>query len=90
MSKARYTEEFKKEAVKLVLEKNYTRAQACRSLGMSTSTFAEWMKRYRGDISVSGETDGMRLARLEQENKRLRMERDILKKAATFFAKESE
>lgn len=86
----KYTEEFKQEAVKLVLQEGYTIAKASKSLGVATSTMDNWLKRYR-DLANNGlsESQHERLLRLEKENRELRMERDILKKAAAYFAKES-
>jgi len=85
-----YTEEFKQEAVKLVVHEGYTIVKASKHLGISTSTMDNWLKRYRDEIeSGLSSSDKARLLALEKENRELRMERDILKKAAAFFAKES-
>jgi transposase len=93
----KYTLEFKKDAAKLVIEKGYTHDQAAESLGISLSALGRWVRAERGPTSVSTEkksvlnlTDQTELIRLRKENEQLRMEREILKKAAVFFAKEVE
>lgn len=90
-----YSVEFKKDAVKLVTEKGYTRKEAAESLGVSISSLNLWIRMETGkNSSGSGGSLGLdereELKRLRKENKRLNMERDILKKAAVFFAKENE
>ncbi len=89
-----YTQEFKEEAVKLITEQGYSFAEAGRNLGVNPNLLSRWKKDIEGTggnesplssaVSVQSE-----LKRLRKENKRLRMEREILKKAAAFFAKES-
>ena len=94
----KYTLEFKKDAAQLVIEKGYTHNQAADSLGISLSALGRWVRAERGPAtSVSAEkkavlnlTDQTELLRLRKENEQLRMEREILKKAAVFFAKEVE
>lgn len=90
-----YTAEFKKEAVELVTRENYTVAQAASSLGISRSMLDRWRREYR--VREQGAFPGTghqapqveELKRLREENRRLRLEKEILKKAAVFFAKES-
>jgi len=94
----KYTLEFKKDAAKLVIEKGYTHNQAADSLGISLSALGRWVRAERGPAtSISAEKksvlnliDQAELIRLRKENEQLRMEREILKKAAVFFAKEVE
>ena len=93
----KYTLEFKKDAARLVIEKGYTHDQAAESLGISVSALGRWVRAERGPTSVSTEkksvlnlADQTELIRLRKENEQLRMEREILKKAAVFFAKEVE
>lgn len=85
-----YTKEFKEEAVALVLEQGYSVAQAAKSLGIGTSLLYKWKEKIeaqRDGVSlVEDERD--ELKRLRRENKELRMEKEILKKASAFFAKE--
>jgi transposase len=92
MSKRRqHSEEFKREAVKLVTEGGYTTAQAARSLGIHENLLRNWRHKYSPEekpMKDLTETEAQELARLREENRRLRMERDILKKATAFFANE--
>ena len=85
-----YTSEFKTEAVKLVTEQGYSLAVAARNLGVSANSLRTWKRKIETadeDESLT-EDERMEMARLRAENKRLRMERDILKKATAFFANE--
>jgi len=87
----KYTEEFKVEAVALVLEHGYSYSAAGLSLGVNPQLLTKWCKKLSSEGVVSKKSDPMhqKLVALEAENRRLRMEREILKKAAAFFAKES-
>ena len=90
----KYTEEFKEEAVKLILEQGYPISEAARNLGVHPNLLGKWKREYEDgakDGSGTGDVVTMKaeLNRLRKENKRLKLEREILKKAATFFAKES-
>jgi transposase len=90
-----YTAEFKTEAVKLVTEQGYSVAEAARSLGISENLIRNWKQAVQdqGDQAFPGpgnlSPQEQELARLRAENKRLLAERDILKKAAAFFAREA-
>ncbi len=89
-----YTQEFKDSAVKLVTEQGYKLSEASRSLGVNISVLRRWKKAAEaGDRkSETGQPQidlQAELARLKKENHRLKLEREILKKAAAFFAKES-
>jgi transposase len=93
-SRRQYTEEFKREAVKLVDEQGRGIAEVARSLGVHRSQVERWRGQYGQGSTTSkgGELRGEEaeeLKRLRAEVKQLRMEREILKKAAAFFAKES-
>jgi transposase len=92
MSKKRrtYTAEFKQEAVKLVTDQGYTLAAAARSLGIHENLLRNWKQKLTSSKSSSSlsEDEQSELFRLREENRRLRMEREILKKAAAFFANE--
>ena len=90
-----YTKEFKADAVALVVEQGYSSAEVGRRLGVSENNVNRWVRQYR-DKNESTSSDGLtreqleaELKRLRKENKRLEMEREILKKAAAFFANES-
>jgi transposase len=93
MRSSRYSAEFKSEAVKQVLERGYTRKEVAERLGISAQSLYRWIDEYTGGNHVHGNTKQDRdaeIAKLKAENKRLREERDILKKAAAFFAREPE
>jgi len=89
-----FTDEFKAGAVRLVLEEGRSAMAVARDLDLSASALAEWVKRAkadsgRGPVGVVTSSERDELARLRREVRQLKMERDILKKAAAFFAKES-
>jgi len=92
----RYTKEFREEAVKLVTEEKLSLPEAGRRLSLPPSTIASWVKQFRaGRLGEIGKTYRplteieMELARTKKELAEVKMERDILKKAAAYFAKES-
>jgi transposase len=89
----KYTPEFKAEAVKLVLEQGMSRAQVSRDLGVPESVLCRWVQLAEERSAPAGAglstSEREELVRLRQENGILRKERDILKKAAAFFAKET-
>jgi transposase len=92
MSGKRYTEEFKIEAVKQVTDRGYSVAEVADRLGVTSKSLYDWIKRY-GDDSERYQADKAQqdeIRRLQAELKRVTEERDILKKAAAYFAKESE
>jgi transposase len=90
-----YTREFKLEAVNLVTKKGYSITEAARSLGIGQTLLRSWMIKVKqeGDQSFPGHGKlspfEEEVRQLRSENKRLLMERDILKKATAFFAKEA-
>ena len=86
--KRKFTPGFKKEAVALVLAQNYSIARAATSLGISAKTLRSWVaiERQRHESPLS-EDEHADLRRLRRENKELRIEKEILKKASAFFAK---
>ena len=92
----RYTKEFRQEAVKLVMEGGLSWAEAARLLSLPTSTLANWVKADKaGRLSEIGKAYQplteleMELAKIKKELAVVSMERDILKKAAAYFARES-
>jgi transposase len=88
MSK-RYDEEFRREAVKLVIEGGVKARRAARDLGVSEPTLSKWISEARGkEPKPLSESEREELKRLRKENSQLRMERDILKKATAYFAKD--
>ena len=83
-----HSEEFKREAVKLVFDQQLSVAEAARNLGIHPNLLRNWKQRFEAEEEPLTEDERMEIARLRVENRRLRMERDILKKAAAFFANE--
>jgi transposase len=88
----RFDDEFKAQAVRLVLDEGKTVGAAARDLDLTETALREWVKRARADRTKgrTGLTSAEReeLAQLRKENRQLRLEREILKNAAAFFAKE--
>ncbi len=90
-----YTDDFKREAVRLVTEQGYNAAEAARNLGINANMLRRWQRRFEAQSKApfgakgQGSAEPDELSRLRRENKRLRMEREILKKTVTFFANES-
>lgn len=89
----KFNEEFKADAVSLVIEQGYSASNVGKRLGIHHSSISRWVREHQ---EREGSTDGLSRADIEAENrrlkkeiKRLEMEREILKKAAAFFAKES-
>lgn len=85
-----YPKEFKEEAVALILEQGYTVPEAAESLGINPNILYKWkdkIEEQQQGISLSGD-EREELKALRKENKILRMEKDILKKASAFFARE--
>lgn len=89
----KFTPEYRAEAVKLVVETSRPIAEVARDLGINEGTLGNWVNKHRGDHPASEElsiNERARLKELEKENRELRMERDFLKKAAAFFAREQQ
>src|SRR3954453_6482533 len=87
-----FTDEFKASSVRLVLDEEKTVSQVARDLDLTASALRTWVERARADRTQgkTGLTTAEReeLSRLRKEVRELRMHRDILKKAAAFFAKD--
>jgi len=89
-----YSAEFKREAVRLVTDEGYKIAEAARSLDINGNILGRWVREskegadsaFTGKGNLSPEAEEIR--KLREENKRLRLEKEILKKATAFFAKE--
>ena len=85
-----YTEDFKRDAVSLVTEQGYKISEAARSLDIGAGLLGRWRREFAEQASgsrLSGE-EREELKRLRKENRTLRMEKEILKKASQYFAKE--
>jgi transposase len=90
MSSKRYTPEFRAEAVRQVTERGYPVSEVARRLGVSTNSMYKWLKGVsKAPRLVAQEDLRAPNARLKAELKRVEEERDILKKAAAYFAKAS-
>ena len=95
IKRKKYTKEFKLDAISLVREQNLNVAEASRNLGVSAQMLGRWIKEeenedgqaFRGNGKLTPEQEEMRT--LKAHVKRLEMEREILKKATVFFAKET-
>ena len=92
--KRSFTREFKAEAVRLVLNEGQTVAQVARDLDLTPSSLRSWVKQAeidqgQGPAGSLTSEELAELRRLRKENRVLKMEREILKKAAAFFAKEN-
>lgn len=81
----RHDEAFKKEAVNLVLEQGYSVPQAAQALGIATSLLYK-CKAQQTQVPVLSSDEKAELIRLRKENKQLKMEQEILKKASAYFA----
>jgi transposase len=93
-ARKKYTQEYKDDAVELVISSGRPIAEIARDLGINEGTLANWVNTARKSGKVKEkplDTDERaRLRELEEENRRLKMERDFLKKAAAWFAKENQ
>lgn len=91
----KYSKEFKLDAIALVIEQNYSQAEASRNLGINPNMLGRWIKEaenddgqvFRGNGKLTPEQEEIR--QLKAQVKRLEMEREVLKKATVFFAKET-
>jgi transposase len=96
LPRGRYTKEFREEAVKLITEEKLSFPEAGRRLNLAPSTLLNWVKAQKaGKLGELGKMQRplteieIELYRVKKENAELKMERDILKKAAAYFARES-
>jgi transposase len=93
MARRSYTQEFKESAARLVRDQGYSINQAAESLGVDPGSIRDWVRKFApgaAPAAVGAADDELRreVERLRAENKRLLMEREILKKATAFFARE--
>ena len=91
----RYSKEFKQEAVRLVVEQRVAMSQVARDLDLHVNVLRSWVRAFQDDPTHAfpgaghQKPDDAELTRLRREVVKLRAERDILKKAAAYFARES-
>jgi len=87
----KHTKEFQQEAVRIALSSDLSRKQVAADLGVGFSTLGRWIQihRHRDDVSVPTDLNlEQEVARLRKENRLLKEERDVLKKATQFFARQ--
>ena len=91
----KYSKEFKLDAISLVLDQNYTRSEAAKSLGLNPNVIGRWVKEHQADDGQAFRGNGKltpeqeEIRKLKAKVKSLEMEKEILKKATVFFAKET-
>lgn len=86
-----HTKEFQQEAVRIALSSDLSRKQTAEDLGIGFSTLSRWIQihRHRDDVRAPSDIDlGQEVIRLRKENRILKEERDILKKATQYFARQ--
>jgi transposase len=94
-NRRKYSQEFKLDSINLVKEQGYSRAEAARSLSINANMLSRWIKEFEADRGDAFRGNGklteeqLEIRQLREENRRLKMEKDILKKAAAFFAQET-
>lgn len=89
--KPEYTDEFKREALRILKTSGRSMGEVAEDLGIGKSTLGGWKRKFRDADLLAGPHDDLEteVLRLKKENELLRQERDILKKATAFFAKET-
>ena len=94
-TRKKYSKEFKLDAIALVVEQKYSKSEAARNLGLSPQILGRWLKEAEDDDGHAFRDNGTlapeqaEIRRLKEQVKRLEMEREVLKKATVFFAKET-
>jgi transposase len=94
-TRKKYSKEYKLDAISLVLDQGYTVTEAAKSLEVNRSVLQRWIKEFESDDGQAFRGSGKltpeqaEIRRLKEENRRLKMEKEILKKATVFFAKET-
>ena len=90
-----YSKEYKLDAVSLVLDQGYIIAEAAKSLEINRSVLQRWIREFNSDDGQAFRGNGKltpeqaEIRRLKEENRQLKMEKEILEKATVFFAKET-
>jgi transposase len=88
MGKVHFTEEFKRDAVRQITERGYPVSEVSKRLGVSPHSLYEWKKKFSSSNEKRSE-EAEEIRRLKRELARVTEERDILKKAAAYFAKDA-
>ncbi len=92
VSRRSFTDEFKQDAVAMVIDQGHSQVDVAGRLGVNPGTLGNWVRQARtdrGERAGLTTTEKAELAELRKENARLRMERDLLKRATAFWVKES-
>jgi transposase len=95
IKRKKYSQEFKLDAISLIVEQGYSQAETARNLSVNPNMLGRWVKEHQKDESEAFRGNGKltpeqgELRRLKAQVKRLEMEKQILKKATVFFAKET-
>ncbi|SMD12549.1 transposase [Rhizobium sp. RU36D] len=88
MSKSNFSEDFKRDAVRQITERGYPVAEVSQRLGVSQHSLYEWKKKFAAS-NGKGNDEAEEIRRLKKELTRVTEERDILKKAAAYFARDA-
>ena len=89
MSKSNFSEEFKRDAVRQITERGYPVAEVSRRLGVSQHSLYEWKKKFSSTSGNQGNDLSEEIRQLKKELARVTEERDILKKATAYFARDA-
>lgn len=89
MSKSNFSDEFKQEAVRQITERGYPVSEVSQRLGVSAHSLYEWKKKFSASPDGGGNGQADEIRRLKKELARVTEERDILKKAAAYFARDA-
>ncbi len=88
MGKGNFTEEFKRDAVRQITDRGYPVAEVSQRLGVSQHSLYEWKKKFAAS-NAKGNEEAEEIRQLKRELARVTEERDILKKAAAYFARDA-
>ena len=88
MGKANFTDEFKRDAVRQITDRGYPVSEVSQRLGVSAHSLYEWKKKYASVVAKDGDQSD-EIRQLKRELARVTEERDILKQAAAYFAKDA-
>ena len=89
MGKGNFTEEFKRDAVAQITERGYPVAEVSERLGVSPHSLYQWKRKFAKTLGSGGDDKDAEIRRLKRELMRVTEERDILKKATAYFAKDA-
>lgn len=89
MSKSNFSEEFKRDAVRQITERGYPVAEVSQRLGVSPHSLYEWKKKFSSASGNQGNDQANEIRQLKKELARVTEERDILKKATAYFARDA-